>query len=250
MTVTQAWDETTPADADSISAGAGVIRTHVQAIRERIAIDHYMAGSGTDTTDGEHVKITFHVQSAKPTAVANKGFLYTKDDAVTSKVELFWEDEDGTELQLTSAGAVAVGSLDGDALVIDYSPTNYTAASTALDDHLDGINTALASNCRIATGTYTGDGSTGQAITGVGFAPKYLKIWKLGADGAGAVIFEKSDTSGWGTLAVKHANIALVISNADNAIISLDADGFTVDDAGSDQNPNANGETYHFLALG
>ena len=31
-----------------------------------------------------------------------------------------------------------------------------------------------------------------------------------------------------------------------DAIISLDADGFTVDDAGSDAHPNKNGETYNY----
>ena len=30
--------------------------------------------------------------------------------------------------------------------------------------------------CKIKTGTYTGDGSIGQAITGVGFQPKAVEI--------------------------------------------------------------------------
>ena len=33
-------------------------------------------------------------------------------------------------------------------------------------------------------------------------------------------------------------------------ILSLDADGFTVDDAGADDNPNENGTTYSYLAIG
>ena len=35
-----------------------------------------------------------------------------------------------------------------------------------------------------------------------------------------------------------------------NRIISLDADGFTVDDNGADEDPNANGIIYNYLALG
>lgn len=35
-----------------------------------------------------------------------------------------------------------------------------------------------------------------------------------------------------------------------NRIISLDADGFTVDDNGADQDPNANGVTYNYIAIG
>ena len=259
MAYTNTWNaafEALPADSDSISAGADRIRDLKNAIRERMEKDHYFDETGTDADHGEHIKVTLRVGAA-PTKAADKGMLYAKD--MLTKAELFYRDEDGDEVQITDGGALAVGTLDGDHLDVDMTPSNYTPTTTGVaeaadvDDlaaHLKGIDNALASVCRIATGTYTGDGSTSQGVTGVGFAPKYLKIWKLGADGAGAVIFEKSDTSGWGTLAVKHANIALVISNADNAIISLDADGFTVDDAGSDQNPNANGETYHFLALG
>ena len=36
----------------------------------------------------------------------------------------------------------------------------------------------------------------------------------------------------------------------DNRLISLDADGFTVDDDDSDSHPNKLGETYDYLALG
>jgi len=35
--------------------------------------------------------------------------------------------------------------IDGDEIDIDYSPTNYTASTSALDDHLGGIDTALGS---------------------------------------------------------------------------------------------------------
>ena len=36
----------------------------------------------------------------------------------------------------------------------------------------------------------------------------------------------------------------------DNGIIAFGSGSFTVDDAGTDSHPNANGETYHYLAMG
>jgi len=40
------------------------------------------------------------------------------------------------------------------------------------------------------------------------------------------------------------------VQTADNQIIALGADGFTVDDAGVDAHPNKNTQAYHYLALG
>lgn len=87
--------------------GDNVIRSLGRAIAEQQAVDHFMgtdSGSGyTDDAAGQHKKITFYGPlSAKPTAAANKSFLYSKD--VANKTELFWEDEDGDELQLTLGG--------------------------------------------------------------------------------------------------------------------------------------------------
>jgi len=109
--------------------------------------------------------------------------------------------------------------------------------------------------CRIATGSYTGDGSTGQAITGVGFRPKYVKIWTHPTALSSEYIFEKLDQS-WGDWSYYHIDVVPVgagdhAHRADGSHInSLDADGFTVDDAGADLDPNANGVVYDYLALG
>ena len=104
------------------------------------------------------------------------------------------------------------------------------------------------------TGSYTGDGATSQAITGIGFQPKYLRIWeRLTSAGAGA-LFETTDTivddnAAGGAIEVVTAwgnGVRFVI----NAIISLDSDGFSVDDAGSDSHPNKNSTVYNYLAMG
>ena len=103
--------------------------------------------------------------------------------------------------------------------------------------------------CRIKTGTYTGDGTTSQPITSVGFKPKYVKIWVHTEVLATSPFFEKTDTMPAALCATHPAAAAHMIA-VPNAIISLDADGFTVDDSGADVDPNKNGVTYDYKAMG
>lgn len=82
---------------------------------------------------------------------------------------------------------------------------------------------------RIATGIYTGDGAPTQAIVGVGFQPKFVKIQMLEnyvstGDGPGM----KADIDGlnawfWDGGMWSHRY-------REDMIISLDVDGFTVGD--------------------
>jgi len=103
----------------------------------------------------------------------------------------------------------------------------------------------------IATGTYTGDGSTSQGITGVGFQPVYVRIWPHPAgEGAGMEVFEKTDQT-WGDYAWQEGpNNDSQHEFWDNRINSLDADGFSVDDDGADAHPNKNSQVYDYLCLG
>lgn len=129
--------ESKPADIDNISDGATEIRKFKVAVRERFAKDHYFDTAGTDANHGEHSKVTLQEQSGKPLAEANKGYLYTKE--VSGKAELFWEDEDGNELQLTSGGSPSssVQFPSGTKMVFyqDTAPTGWTIQNT-LDDKL------------------------------------------------------------------------------------------------------------------
>lgn len=103
MAHSQVWNasyEAIPANGDDASEGALRIRNLKRDIKERLALDHVM--DETDD-DGLHKQITFHEPlGSDPTNAANKGFLYTKD--VSAKVELFFMDEDGDVVQLTSEG--------------------------------------------------------------------------------------------------------------------------------------------------
>lgn len=105
---------------------------------------------------------------------------------------------------------------------------------------------------RIKSGTYTGDGTTSKAITGVGFLPVYVKIWRRQATSGDSTNFHDTtpeimdDDAAGGCILNNAANTDFF----NNRIISLDADGFTVDDSGSNFDPNASGVFYNYMAIG
>ena len=81
--------------------------------------------------------------------------------------------------------------------------------------------------CRIKTGIYTGDGAATQAITGVGFRPKYAQVRER-TDLVGRLnIWEKTDVMPVGT-ATQHIGVGGHIGIVTDALQSLDSDGFTV----------------------
>jgi hypothetical protein len=101
--------------------------------------------------------------------------------------------------------------------------------------------TAATSAGRMATGTYTGDGNATQAITGVGFEPEHVFIYRqLNSSGGGDwwksdVDGTKSRSQSWGY--------------KDDHIISLDSDGFTVGDGtGGSNEVNVNTGIYTYVA--
>lgn len=134
--------EAKPADTNALSEGAARMRELRLAIRERLAVDHSIAG---DSSDGEHLKLSFFAPIVKPTSAANKGFLYMKD--VSSKGELFYLDEDGNELQLTSVGklSIPINSIDGTHIamgsdakgdILVYNGTDYIRLAVGTNDQI------------------------------------------------------------------------------------------------------------------
>lgn len=98
------YDTVTPAGSDDPTEADDRMREIKAAVQERENVDHYWPLTGTEVSDadaGEHRKATLRTGSA-PAAVADKGFVYVKD--VGGKAELFYRDEDGNEIQLTSKG--------------------------------------------------------------------------------------------------------------------------------------------------
>jgi len=122
-------------------------------------------------------------------------------------------------------------------------------------DITDG-GTSTKHSAYIRTGTYTGDGTISQAITGIGFQPKYVKIWpRQTVDTTELITYETTaeimdDNASGGAIAAFTAAANYSDAFYANRIISLDADGFTVDDAAGDYDPNKNGQVYNYLALG
>ena len=107
--------------------------------------------------------------------------------------------------------------------------------------------TAVTSAERIAIGTYTGNGSATQAITGVGFQPDYVTMYRQ-ADGTNPLApAVKSDVDGT-KAGVPSGNFQY----EDDHIISLDSDGFTVGDGtgGVGNWLNLNTAVYTYIALG
>jgi hypothetical protein len=95
------FDVTLPLDNQTLSSAPGVIRSNFAAINTTIGVDHHAMGTASD---GKHTKVTL-TEGAKPAAVANAGILYTKDTG--GNAELFYENQAGTEVQITSDGSIA-----------------------------------------------------------------------------------------------------------------------------------------------
>jgi len=75
------------------------------------------------------------VRAAKPTAVGSCGFVYTKD--VSAKAELFFEDEDGDEVQITTGGLL-VGAINAGDKMFFYQDTvtGWTVDDTIQDNSM------------------------------------------------------------------------------------------------------------------
>lgn len=99
----------------------------------------------------------------------------------------------------------------------------------------------------VKAGTYTGNGSTTQTISGVGFQPKVVMIF--GTDGSSddnAGIFKTPEmtTGATGMISMLGENGQLTLGLID----SITSDGFIV--RGTTNGKNVNGRAYYYLALG
>lgn len=95
------WDQSNPTDSSLISQYPQNERDARDAVRANFSINHH----ATDDSDvGKHEVIEL-LANATPTAVAGQGNFYTKDTG-SGEIELFHQDEDGNETQLTERGAI------------------------------------------------------------------------------------------------------------------------------------------------
>ena len=215
MPYTDTWNaafEALPADGDLVSQGADRIRDTKLAVRERLEKDHYLAIAGTDADHGEHVKVTLRVQTSKPTAEADKGWLYSKD--VSAKAELFYEDEDGDEVQLTTGGAVNSGA-----------PVKATGAEldTGTDDDKFATALALVTSHNVPSvapstsgNVLTSNGTDWTSTTPVAIAGSVLQVVNYNSGAlqtisssipADDTIPQITEGTEWGTLAITPASV-------------------------------------------
>lgn len=121
----------------------------------------------------------------------------------------------------------------------------------ALDQHAHGGSAGDGATLNLSkTGSYTGDGSVSLAITGVGFTPAYVRIWEKATVDGTAVSAWETTTEMIDDLALHGATLEEGgggINLFDNRIISLDTDGFKVDDDSADGGPNTSGKVYNYL---
>ncbi len=107
---------------------------------------------------------------------------------------------------------------------------------------------ACSSEMQIDVGSYTGDGTATQAITGIGFLPLFCIIWmRDGGDSDGGIAFRATPDSDALSIG-QQENVIEYVGN----ISSLDADGFSVQNQGSANNfdGNKNGKAYTYVCFG
>ncbi len=200
-------------------------------------------------------------------ATANWKMSFTETDAPDAndditdgwKVGSLWVDVTNDKayicLDNTDTAAVWIEITQGvNHTVASHSDT--TATGAELETLTDGSDAdALHTHDLFATGSYTGDGTTSQGITGIGFLPKWVWITQK------VVTQALSEDRGiiFTTNVIIDDNAGFTSINFDNGsglpeyhlglINSLDADGFTVDDVGGDSHPNKNSQVYNYIAV-
>lgn len=231
-----------------IDAGAAIDSTKID-----LSSSGYMATGEDATITGTFTFSTAPVFSAAPDLAADS------IDAITEIKSTLKSGSDSTLITGTKGTTNYTAKWNGDGDLVDgYEVLDEddmgsdSATKLATQQSIKAyVDSAVVS---MKTGTYTGDGTTSQSITGIGFQPKYVRIWnRLTVDGEGTTDMptETTDTIMDDNVdggAIEYAGDKMKFQT--NKIISLDADGFTVHDAGEDDHPNKNGQVYNYLAFG
>lgn len=157
-------------------------------------------------------------------------------------------------LTLTTGDANRTLIINGNATLNDWFDQSVKTTASPIFAELT-VTGAITSGgdaiAKLKTESYTGDGTTNNAVTDIGFLPKFLIIWGKTTDGLDTPFFFTStqmmarDAQGlcfarWGAY---HASF-------NNRIISLDSDGFSVSDGGANYHPNSDGIGYEYVAFG
>lgn len=97
-------DPTAPADTQVVADYPADERGNRQVIEDLIAQDHAEGASYTNAQAGKHLQVSLLQRGSDPTVPADEGAVYVKD--VSGNNEVFWKDEAGNVIQVTSLGTL------------------------------------------------------------------------------------------------------------------------------------------------
>jgi hypothetical protein len=166
----------------------------------------------------------------------------------TPNLTLSTSNSSGTGGALRSDDTVLVYDTTAvDAITFGQSGSVGSAATSSRRDHAHAM-----SNTLVASGSYTGDGTTDLEVTGVGFQVK--AVW---------IVFRQTSSQ---SAANTFFNTPQILDDMTGGImmhtgggahrvdaskfVSFDSDGFSVSDAGANEDPNLDGAVYNYLCLG
>lgn len=195
-TFTDTWNgtyESLPPDTvEAGSQGASRIRSFKLAMRERIAVDHSIAG---DSHDGKHVGVTLRVQGGDPTLDTGDGRIYTKavgatnephfkdNNAVVRRVAIF---ASGTRMLFQQTAAPTGWTKETSATYNDAALRFQTGTVTT--------GGADAFSTHFGTGKVTGTGTSGGFTLTTAEIPSHTHQETFVNDGASEVAAFRNTT--------------------------------------------------------
>lgn len=208
---------------------------------------------------GESQLNTRQIRAEIDTLVAEKTFAVCTNAEKNVASEWFVVDESDRDTRHTAAQQETNAERMIRSIQLGFSERDIIACRDAIKDAdktiIDNVISAQSMpSLRMQTGSYTGDGTTSMGVTGVGFQPIFLKIWmRHTTSGEPCAIHETTDSivdDNAAGMAILHSTTANHHVSKTNAIISLDADGFTIDDNGADEHPNKLNQVYNYWVIG
>jgi len=140
---------------------------------------------------------TFYKQSADPACIADRGKVYTKYNAVTGDVDLYYINDNCDVVQITSGGVTPVGSVDflgvTAAATYDGDQTDYDTANGLCATDMSNVDARVCTNEEMLELIGAGEG-----WVGTNCAPCTGRYWvNGGAPGFSSTTKGCNDCIGW-----------------------------------------------------
>jgi len=202
-----------------------------------------LENSSTDIPTGQYI-----IKSVEFNAITNESLLILEDGIVFTKEVS--QSEENSQL-IEQVNTRVTDSVSDTAYASSWNGVTTIAPSK------NAVYDEMELHGHVASGTYTGDGagnganwSSLKAITGLGFDPKFVKIWDAGNAGAEHVMVECLDNFPSDAAFLYYESGGDSFHTSNGFMLRTTTDGFEVNDRGADQDPNKNGRTYYYVAIG